>query len=394
MTMSPAAVTPDDLDYPLDAARIATRPAEPRDAARMLVLHRAQDRIEHRHVRDIVGYLDPAGALIVNETRVEAMRFLAVRDGDGRTCEGLFVDPAGDGLWRVMIRGAKHFAYGDVLRLTPPQDDAHARGHGEGERASGSTVEVRLERRDGAHWVVSVCGGLTAEAAWKAAGWTPLPPYILAARQQRGELQAAADQADRQEYQTVYARTSDLPSCAAPTAGLHFTPQLLQRIAAQGVETIRTELQVGPGTFRPVGAPTLAAHPMHSERCRVSAAALSALHSCNMPASLVVGTTSVRLLESLPRPLSGEVLARARELIGAGQGDRTVMDFATDILIAPGSDFRWTNRLLTNFHLPRSTLLALVGALVGLDRLKRIYAIAQREEYRFYSFGDAMLILP
>jgi len=394
MTTSPAAVTPDDLDYHLHAARIATHPAEPRDSARMLVLHRAQDRIEHRRVRDIVGYLEPAGALIVNETRVEAMRFLAARDGDGRTCEGLFVHPAGDGLWRVMIRGAKHFDCGDVLRLTPPQSESGDGGREEG-RSPKAEVKVRLERRDGAHWVVSVCGGLSAEAAWNAAGWTPLPPYILAARQQRGESQAAAaDKADRSEYQTVYARSSDLPSCAAPTAGLHFTPQLLQQIAAEGVATIRTELQVGPGTFRPVDAPTLGAHPMHAERCRVTAAALCALDRCNAAASLVVGTTSVRLLESLPRPLPEEVLAGARTLVGAGQGDRTVLDFATDILIAPGSDFRWTNRLLTNFHLPRSTLLALVGALVGLDRLKRIYALAQREEYRFYSFGDAMLILP
>jgi len=392
--MNAAAVTPDDLDYPLDAARIATHPAEPRDSARMLVLFRAQDRIEHRHVRDIVEYLDPSGALIVNETRVEAMRFLATRDADGRTCEGLFVDPAGDGLWRVMIRGAKHFEDGDVLRLTPPTNDSSPSDGAKG-RSIRSEVKVRLERRDGAHWLVSVCDGLTAAAAWSTAGWTPLPPYILAARQQRGESHtAAADQADRREYQTVYARASDLPSCAAPTAGLHFTPQLLQRIAAHGVATIRTELQVGPGTFRPVDAPTLGSHPMHSERCRLSAAALSAIDCCNPAASLVVGTTSVRLLESLPRPLVDDALAQARALVDAGQGDRTVMDFSTDILIAPGFDFRWTNRLLTNFHLPRSTLLALVGALIGLDRLKRIYVLAQREGYRFYSFGDAMLILP
>lgn len=380
--MNASAVTPDDLEYALDPASIATHPAEPRDSARMLVLHRAADRVEHRHVRDIVGYLDAAGAMIVNETRVEAMRFLAARDGDGRTCEGLFVDPTSDGLWRVMIRGAKHFACGDVLHLTPPADEID--------------VSVRLERRDGVHWVVSMCGGLTAPAAWNTAGWTPLPPYILAARQQRGEslAAAAADEADRREYQTVYARGSDLPSCAAPTAGLHFTADLLQRISAQGVATIRTELQVGPGTFRPVDAPTLGTHPMHSERCRVSAAALCALDRCVSAASLVVGTTSVRLLESLPHPLPHDALAQSREWVGAGLGDRTALDYTTDILIAPGFDFRWTNRLLTNFHLPRSTLLALVGALIGLDRLKRVYAIAQREGYRFYSFGDAMLILP
>lgn len=381
--MNASTVTPDDLDYALDPACIATHPAEPRDSARMMVLHRAADRVEHRSIRDIVGYLDAAGALIVNETRVEAMRFLAARDGDGRTCEGLFVDPTSDGLWRVMIRGAKHFASGDVLRLTPPTDEIE--------------VRVRLERRDGVHWVVSICGGLTATAAWNAAGWTPLPPYILAARQQRGESLAAAgdtDDADRREYQTVYARGSDLPSCAAPTAGLHFTTDLLQKIAAQGVATIRTELQVGPGTFRPVDAPTLETHPMHSERCRVSAAAMCALAHCDPAASLVVGTTSVRLLESLSRPLPIDALERARQLVASGQGDQPALAFATDMLIAPGFEFRWTNRLLTNFHLPRSTLLALVGALIGLDRLKRVYALAQREGYRFYSFGDAMLILP
>ena len=248
-------------------------------------------------------------------------------------------------------------------------------------------------------WEISFQSGCDPSIVWERSGRTPLPPYILQARKAEGvgrvgSGESHCESVDRLEYQTVFARTSDMPSCAAPTAGLHFTPELLARIAERGIDRVAIELQVGTGTFRPIEAARLSAHPMHHEHCRISAGNLLRLAEICDDTSLVVGTTSVRLLESIPRPIPSQYLVTARERVAAGCPDDIAMDFSTNILIAPGFDFRWTNRLLTNFHLPRSTLLALVGAIVGMDQLKELYSLAQQERYRFYSFGDAMLILP
>ncbi len=377
-----------DLEYPLDPQLIATAPAHPRDQARMMVFHRKECRIEHRRVADLLDYLELSGKLIVNETSVAPLRFVARRIADGRETEGLFLGRAAEGRWLALMKGAKRFADGDELQLCPA-DGAQAM----------ESDRIKLHARREMAWEISFQSDCNPSIVWERSGRTPLPPYILQARKAKGTRNDGShghycDSVDRVEYQTVFARMSDLPSCAAPTAGLHFTPELLARIAGRGIDRIAIELQVGMGTFRPVESSRLSDHPMHHEHCRISARNLLRLAEATNDASLVVGTTSVRLLESIPRPIPQHFVQVARERVAAGCPDDIAVDFSTNILIAPGFDFRWTNRLLTNFHLPRSTLLALVGALVGIDQLKELYSVAQQERYRFYSFGDAMLILP
>ncbi len=371
-----------ELDYALDHSLIASMPAEPRDHARMLVFHQASGRIEHRIVADLPEYLPRGSSMIVNETRVAPMRFVAKRTSDERVTEGLFLSRAAENRWIVLLKSAKKFHSGDRLELTPA----------DGCVAAGRDTITLHARREMA-WEVALEEGEDAPQLWQRSGRTPLPPYIVQSRRAMG-IGEPCDELDRVRYQTRFARQSDLPSCAAPTAGLHFTDGLLERINAAGVDRISVELQVGRGTFRPVEAELLSDHPMHHERCRISAEGVVALSTLNRDVSLVIGTTSVRLLESLPRPLPPQIVAAAGAMVAAGTPRAPVMDFPTNILIAPGFEFQWTRRLLTNFHLPRSTLLALVGALVGLEQLKELYAIAQQERYRFYSFGDAMLLQP
>lgn len=374
-----------ELDYPLDESLIATRPANPRDSARMLVYFRREDRIEHRRVRDLPEYLVAGSTMVVNDTRVEPLRFVARRLRDGRETEGLFVESRGEGRWAILLKGARRFRDKDTLELIAPGV----------ETGRGDMIEV--ERNAQGEWEARFVSEGSAEAAWMRSGRTPLPPYILKARKVRRDGDAD-DSADRHDYQTVYAWERaighGLPSCAAPTAGLHFTKELLEAVARKGVTIASVELQVGSGTFKPVESARLIDHPMHRERCRILAGGLIALAASNPALSLVVGTTSVRVLETIGWPISADLALAARQAIAAGDPMSVVAEFDTRLLISPGYEFHWTSRLLTNFHLPRSTLLALVGALVGLDRLKALYQEAQREGYRFYSLGDAMLILP
>ena len=373
------------LDYPFDRALIATEPVRPRDSAKMLVLHRGEDRVEHRSVRDLPGYLPAGSTIVLNETRVAPLRFIGRRGSDGRVTEGLFIAPRQDGWWEILIKGARRFRAGDRMELLC----AH------GEAPVGEVIEVRPAQGSG--WEGRIISDLGEGEAFDRSGRTPLPPYILEARRVRG-VAATPDDRDRVDYQTVFARGvvegGSLPSCAAPTAGLHFTSELLAAIAARGVARASIELQVGPGTFRPIEARMLSGHSMHVESCRLRAKDVLLLEGSNPDVSLVVGTTSVRCLESLPWPLPGDLVEAARGAAEAGDPERVIREFTTDLLVAPGFEFGYTRRLLTNFHLPRSTLLALVGALVGLERLKSLYAEAQRCGYRFYSLGDAMLILP
>lgn len=395
----------EDLEYPLHPASIATQPAEPRDSARMLVLHRAADRIEHRHVRDLPEYLVAGDSLVLNTTRVAPMRVRGRRRGDGRPVEGLILDLRGRTGALALIHGAKRFKAGDVIDLRTEGD------------------ALTFMSREGMGWVLKSESGQSVADIIERSGWTPLPPYILEARSGRqrvdagsgfgdGEVrvdphgeerdlppgagdEAAIDAQDRATYQTIYAAMTDRPSCAAPTAGLHFTPGLLATLASAGVRRIDVELQVGAGTFRTVDAPDVASHHMHSERCRLPADAALGLSQIHAGQRFVaIGTTSVRVLESLPRPLPEAILAAARDRVRMGRASEPVHDFSTELFIRPGFEFRWVDVLMTNFHLPRSTLLALVGALVGMERLKRAYAEAQRLGYRFYSYGDAMLVLP
>lgn len=347
----------DLLDYPFDTRHVATEPAHPRDAARLMVIDRASGTVEHAHVRDLGRWIGAGDALVVNRSSV--LRARLRMEGT----EGLLLEPCADGCWRMMLRRAKRYAAGDRLALVGP--------HG----PTGDAVT--LVARDAEAWRVRIeagpAGGTEAEVIERS-GWTPLPPYILKARESRQEQ--GDDDADRLEYECVYADAAARGSVAAPTAGLHFTDGLLASLDARGVRRAEVVLHVGAGTFRPVDASTLSAHPMHAERMLVPAATAALLNARPRPRIVAVGTTVVRALESLGEPVPAQ----------GWSGE-------TSILIAPGHRFRHVDAMMTNFHLPRSTLLALVGAFVGLERLKELYALAQREGYRFYSFGDAMLIL-
>ncbi|MFZ9690909.1 MAG: S-adenosylmethionine:tRNA ribosyltransferase-isomerase [Phycisphaerales bacterium] len=365
----------EDLDYPLDPARIATEPAEPRDAARMLVVHR--ERVEHRTVADLPEYLRPSDLVVVNATFVEPRRIVLERASGGRL-EGLVVEPIGGRRWLAMLKGAKRLAEGESLTLI----DREGRG-------AGSVLAI--ERRED-RWVIGFGGELDEHAILRDAGRTPLPPYILKARRERNPDASpdARDASDRDHYQTVFARDDWEASVAAPTAGLHFTPALLDRIEQAGASRFEIELSVGPGTFRSVEAEHLADHRMDRERFRIAPEAIDRLlaHEERRRAgdarTLAVGSTSVRTLESLPEAAALSASAAAgRDFEGS-----------TELLLAPGSPIRRCDLLLTNFHLPRSTLVAFAGAFVGLDRLKDLYALASREGYRFFSYGDAMLVLP
>ena len=363
----------DDLDYELPAELIATRPVEPRDAARMLVMWRSRAEVEHRHVRDLPDYLKRGDALVFNTTAVAPARLMAKRVPSGGKVEGLFLEEVQPGSWRVMLHSGGRLKVGDALEMLDRSNQS-------------SGITFRIVAHEQESWTVEVKTDLSTAEVLDRVGRTPLPPYIVKARQKH----AFADEDDRRWYQTVYAQLANRKSVAAPTAGLHFTPQLLDSIAAKGVKRVDVTLHVGPGTFKPVTAPTLAEHRMHSESFEVSGESLAALHEIKTVGGriIAVGTTSVRTLESIPpQPWMDADPRKSPQFWGGVRG-------MTDLLIAPPFDFKLVNGMLTNFHLPRSTLLALVAAMVGLDRLKAAYREAIDRRYRFYSYGDAMLILP
>jgi S-adenosylmethionine:tRNA ribosyltransferase-isomerase len=336
--------------FELPADRIAQWPAEPRDAARLLVLDRRTGDLRDAQVRDLDGLLGAGDCLVVNDTRVVPARLLGRIAGTERGAEVLLLHPEGDG-WAALVRPARRCPVGTVLLLADGTVRAEvAAREGEGR------ARLRLD------WPGPV------ETLLEAHGLPPLPPYIRRYRKPGGE--------DWGRYQTVYAAHPG--AVAAPTAGLHFTPELLARLAARGVELHRITLHVGPGTFRPVHAHRLADHRVEAERFEVSPATAAALTRARREGRRVVavGTTTVRALESV---------ARADGVVEAGAG-------WTALTIVPGYRFRAVDALLTNFHLPRSSLLLLTCAFGGRARVLAAYAHAVEAGYRFYSFGDAMLI--
>ena len=317
-----------ELDYELPHELIAQQPAERRDASRLLVLDRATGDVRHRSFAELPEELDGLLA-VVNDTRVVPAR-LRLRRETGGEVEVLLLEPHGDGRWEALARPSRRLREGERLLAR----DAASRG---------ASVEL-LEALGHGRWSVCVAG---------APGWElPLPPYIH--RQPD----------DPERYQTVYAR--DPGSAAAPTAGLHFTPELLA-----GIDHETVTLHVGLDTFRPLTTETVEEHAIHGERYRVEPAAWARIEAA--PKVLAVGTTTTRVVETL---------ARGGPLVGR-----------TDLFVTPGFEFRRVDALLTNFHLPRTTLLALVMAFAGVARTRELYALAIRERYRFYSFGDAMLVL-
>ena len=331
------------LDYPLPAEAIAQTPIEPRDAARLLVAGADAEAVQHRTVADLPGLLSPGDVLLVNDTRVIPAR-LHVRKPTGGGVEVLLLERRPEGHWEALVRPSRRVAAGTVLESDLP-------GAGE------LRVEVGEVLGDDGRRHVTVHGGTDDDLAVLAqVGEVPLPPYIH------------EPLADPERYQTVYARRPG--SVAAPTAGLHLTDAVLAACRAKGVEVATVELAVGLGTFRPITADRVEDHPMHAERYRIPASTAEVLASASGQV-VAVGTTVVRAVESWAA--TGETEA------------------ATSLFIRDRYPFAVVDRLLTNFHVPRSSLLALVEAFVGA-RWRDLYAVALAEQYRFLSFGDAMLL--
>jgi S-adenosylmethionine:tRNA ribosyltransferase-isomerase len=339
----------EDLDYDLPPDLIAQHPAERREDARLLVVERSTGALHDSRHADLGRGLRPGDALALNETRVRPAR-LDVRRASGGRVELLVVRPEPGGLWRVLAKPAKKAPPGAVLT----SDDG------------GLTLEVVGVGAEGERVVRVVAGDLDREL--EAHGRVPLPPYI----------HRPPDPGDRERYQTVFARVDG--AVAAPTAGLHFSEALLGSLAAQGVTNAHLLLHVGPGTFRPISAEDPSEHVMDEEWFDVSGEAAATLNGARVAGGRIVavGTTAVRALESACDQ-NGGALAAARGW--------------TRKFILPPYEFRAVDALLTNFHLPRTTLLLLVAALAGEGPLRRAYAHAVAERYRFYSYGDAMLVV-
>lgn len=367
-----------DLDFDLPPQRIATTAAEPRDSARLMVIHRDTGKIEHRQVRDLpsLGVFRAGDLMVVNQTRVLRAYLTGTRAATGGKVTGLFVCAHDESTWEVMLEAKGKLQPGEAIDLHPPGNAQQILGQ--------LTLTESLGR--GA-WRVQVTSDDSTDppTLLGRVGQTPLPPYIRKARKAREQPEFTGD--DFERYNTVFADAALAGSVAAPTAGLHFTPELLAAIDAMGVQRAAVTLHVGLGTFLPVHTESVEDHPIHREWIDVPPETLDALRGVREQGRdiLAVGTTSVRTIESLPASLDG---------VTRHTGD-------TDLFITPDRvddssfAYRYTDRLLTNFHLPKSTLLALVAALpgVGVERLLDWYRQAIDEEYRFYSFGDAMLIL-
>ena len=347
-----------DFDYALPPELIAQVPPAERGTSRMMVLHRDTGAIEHRHVGDVVDYLDPADLMVFNDTRVFAARaFGRWEDTPGRV-EVLFVEPSGlrPGAWTALCRSSRPMKPGRAMVL-----------------AGGEIRATVLDKsaRDGHVDLALEYDGDLFEILDRT-GVPPVPPYI---RRGPGDPRVGLD---RERYQTVYARETG--AVAAPTAGLHFSEALLARIDAKGVARAFVTLHVGPGTFRPVKSETVEEHVMDSERYEIPPETAAAVAACRARGGRVfaVGSTSVRTLETSARAHGGEVVAEKSR---------------SSIFIHPPYEFLAVDAMLTNFHLPQSTLLMMVSALAGRERVLAAYAEAIRERYRFYSYGDCMLIV-
>jgi len=336
-----------DFDYRLPEELIAQTPLEKRDESRLMVLHRCDGSREHRSFKDVIGYLNPEDTLVVNDTRVLPARLIGKKAGSGGRIEFLLLKRLDGDTWEVLVKPGRKALEGVEVVF------------GEGR------IRARILKHldEGVRHVAFSYEGVFEEALDEV-GVMPLPPYIHASLQ------------DRERYQTVYARQTG--SAAAPTAGLHFTPQLLEAIRAKGVAIVPVLLHVGLGTFRPVKVEDVASHVMHSEYYEVSPEAARTLNERRLAGGRIVcvGTTSARTLETVTTA-SGVVMP------GSGQ---------TSIFIYPGYRFKAVDALITNFHLPQSTLLMMISALAGRDRVLAAYREAVEERYRFFSFGDAMLI--
>lgn len=342
-------------DYELPKHLIAQAPLAHRADARLLVVDRSRATLDHRYVRDLPDILAPNDCLVLNDTRVVPARLVGRRTKTGGRWEGLFleIDPHTQ-LWRIIGKTRGKLAPGETVTLL------NSFG------AEDVLLHLGAKEPDGS-WVVRPESDEESFALLERVGRVPLPPYI-----RKGEMR----EADRKSYQTVYAKNPG--AVAAPTAGLHFTEPLLAQLQALGVTTSYLTLHVGPGTFRPIETDSLADHPMHAEWAELTRETVDKILACRSRGGRViaVGTTSLRVLET-----------------AASDGHLKPFTGQTDLFIRPPFAFQGADALLTNFHLPKTTLLVLVRTFGGDELIKQAYEEAVREEYRFFSYGDAMLIL-
>ena len=336
-----------DFDFDLPEELIAQTPLERRDASRLLVMDKTTGELEHRHFYELPQFLRKGDCLVLNNSRVLPARLIGQRLPGGGACEVLLLTEKGDGVWECLVRPGRRLKPGAKMTF------------GEGKL----TATVEQELSDGNRLVKFHYEGIFLEVL-EELGSMPLPPYI------REKLE------DKERYQTVYSKING--SAAAPTAGLHFTPELLQQIQGMGVKLCYVTLHVGLGTFRPVKAEDILEHEMHSEYCMISEEAAQTINETKRQGGRVicVGTTSCRTIESF-----------AHE-----DGTMEATSGWTNIFIYPGYRFKVLDGLITNFHLPQSTLIMLVSALAGREHVLHAYEVAVKEKYRFFSFGDAMLI--
>ena len=336
-----------DFSYDLPQELIAQTPVEPRDHSRLMVLHKESGEVEHRHFYDVIDYLNPGDCLIVNDSRVLPARLYGQKEGTGGHMEFLLLQNLGNDQWETLAKPGKKAKPGAVFTF-----------------GDGKLRAVVKEVKEDGNRIVQFFYEGSFYAILDEIGQMPLPPYI------KEKLQ------DKERYQTVYSH--EVGSAAAPTAGLHFTPELMEKIRRKGIAIGFVTLHVGLGTFRPVSVENVLDHKMHAEHYSMPAETAELIQKTKQNGGRViaVGTTSCRTLES----------------VAAQHGRICECEGWTDIFIYPGFQFKVLDALITNFHLPESTLVMLVSALAGRANIQHAYETAVKEKYRFFSFGDAMLI--
>lgn len=352
-------------NYDLPESLIASRPAAQRDASRLMVVRRDSGQIEHCSIADLPHLLQPNDRLVLNNTKVMPARLFGFRTQTLGRWEGLFLQHHSENQWQITGQTRGKLQAGESITLIPASESD--KDLDQIDRSLCSQQLQLVEKLPDGTWLVKLQPeGLTSEVLDEY-GTLPLPPYIG---------RKVADESDKDRYQTVYAKTAG--AIAAPTAGLHFTDELLDECSTKGIHTTSVTLHVGIGTFRPVNANQLSDHRMHSEWCEVTESAFTEIQTAKQASGNIVciGTTSVRTLEA-----------------AANETTSQHWSGSTDLFIRPGFEFQLVDQLLTNFHLPGSTLVVLVASLAGYELTMEAYRKAVEEKYRFYSYGDAMLIL-
>ncbi len=369
----------EDFDYKLPEELIAQTPMEQRDGCRLMVLDRSKKTVEHRHFYDILDYINPGDCLVLNDSRVIPARMYGIKEGTGAHIEMLLIKRIEGDKWETMVRPGKRLHEGDTVLLAGRTDTCPSGYEGsmeEGYLVNGIRQPFKAhilgyhDRENGTRLVEFEYDGIFMERL-EEIGSMPLPPYIS----------RPAEDSDKEMYQTVYSRIDG--SVAAPTAGLHFTHELLEKALRKGIRIAYVTLHVGIGTFRPVKVEVVEEHKMHFEECSIDEANADIINRTIEEGGRIisVGTTSTRTLESMA---AADPQGRGYRIVPGSK--------STGIFIYPGYEFKIVDALITNFHLPKSTLLMLISALYDREEILKAYAQAVQERYRFFSYGDAMLI--